>query len=285
MASAAYYKKQQAQLHLAKSEVQAIMEKLVAAVAQSRPRSPLRAMLQTLDRIEEEGIGSASAAAKIAPPLLTPRLVILTGPPACGKSVQASHVAAFLGGVHCALPSLVRDAFNGGRLPGSKAVYVPESLQAELRAAKEAFARQTLAAATTSSFLSALPPDLAARLVVNRIQYETGQRQAAADTVPTPEMQRPTSTVFFVLDGYPSTIAEALALEAATGQEISVAVTLRCPADCLQARRHSPIPPARLASLGTFEAYWSAQHKLRVVDGAQSIAAVTRQVLAALGEE
>ncbi|CBZ27302.1 hypothetical protein LMXM_23_1690 [Leishmania mexicana MHOM/GT/2001/U1103] len=285
MASAAYYKKQQAQLHLAKSEVQAIMEKLVAAVAQSRPRSPLRALLQTLDRIEEEGVGSASAAANIAPPLVTPRLIVLTGPPGCGKSVQASHIAAFLGGVHCALPSLVRDAFHGGHLPGSKVVYVPESLQAEMRAAKEAFVRKTPVGATATSFLSSLPPDLAARLIANCIQYEMRQRQAAADTVPAPEMQCPTSTVFFVLDGYPSTIAEALALEAATGQEVSVAVTLRCSADCLEARRHSRAPPGRLASLDTFEAYWSAQHKLRVVDGAQSIAAVTRQVLAALEEE
>ncbi|GET88819.1 hypothetical protein LtaPh_2317500 [Leishmania tarentolae] len=280
MASASYYKKQQAQLHLAKSEMQAIVEKLVATVAQSRPRSPLRALLQTLDRIEEEGIGSTSSPANVAP-----RLILLTGPPGCGKSVQASHIAAFLGGVYCALPSLVRDAFNGGRLPGSKVMYVPESLQAELKALKEAFARQTPSATTAPSFVSSLPPDLAARLIGNRIQYEVGQRQVAADAVQMPEAQRPTQTVFFVLDGYPSTIAEALALEEAVGQEISVAVTLRCSTDCLQTRRRSPVPAACFASLSTFEAYWSAQHKLRVVDGAQSITTVTRHVLDALEED
>ncbi|CAJ1026294.1 hypothetical protein Q4I30_004150 [Leishmania utingensis] len=275
MASAAYYKKQQAQQHLANSEVQSITETLVAAVAQSRPRSPLRALLQTLDRMEGEGAESTPAAANTAPPLVTPCLILLAGLPGCGKSVQASHIAAFLGGVPCAVPSLVQDALNGGRLPGSKDVYVPQSLQVELRAAKKALAQH----------VASLPPDLVVRLIVNRMQYETHQRQAAAGTGFTPGEQLPSSKVFFVLDGYPSTIAEALALEAAAGQEISVVITLRCSTDCLQARRRSPVPPACHASLNIFEEYWSAQHKLRVVDGAQSIAAVTRRVLAVLQEE
>ncbi|KAG5501329.1 hypothetical protein JIQ42_06330 [Leishmania sp. Namibia] len=285
MASAAYYKKKQAQQHLAISEVQAITEALVATVSQSRPRSPLRALLHALDRMEGEQAGAVSAAADSALSLVTPLLVLLTGPPGCGKSVQASHIAASLGGVHCAVPSLVRDAVNGGRLPGAKDVYVPLPLQAEVRAAKESAALQTPPLPPAPASSSPLPSDLAARLILNRIQYETGQRRAAADAASAAGVQRPPSTVLFVLDGYPSTIGEALTLEAATGQEISVVVALHCSAECLQARRRSPASSARLASLSIFEEYWDAQHKLRVVDGSQSIPAVTRQALTILQEE
>ncbi|KAG5478760.1 hypothetical protein LSCM1_06164 [Leishmania martiniquensis] len=284
MASAAYYKKKQAQQHLAISEVQAITEALVATVAQSRPRSPLRALLHALDRMEGEESGDGSAAAAAAAPLVTPLFVLLTGPPGCGKSVQASHLAASLGGVHCSVPSLARDAVNGGRLPGAKDAYVPPSLQAEVRAARESPAQSMPSLPPASASPGSLPPDLAARLIVNRMQYETGQRRSAADAAVAAGVQRPPSTVFFVLDGYPSTIAEALALEAAAGQDISVVVSLRCSAQCLEARRRSPVDPARLASLSVFEEYWSAQQKLKFVDGSQSIPAVTRQALAILQE-
>ncbi|KAK7196050.1 hypothetical protein NESM_000538900 [Novymonas esmeraldas] len=271
MATPAYHKKQQAQQYLAATEVQALTESLVAAVAQSRPRSPMRALLAALDRMEAEAAGGAAPTA-----LLTPRLVLFTGPPGSGKTVQASHTATALRGVHCAVLSLARDAVSGGRLPGSKEVYVPPPLQADVRAAKEALTPPTPSLPQAASASSSLPPELAARLIANRIQHEMRQRQATATAA---------GAVLFVLDGYPSNIAEALALEAATNCEISLAVSLRCTTDSLQSRRRSAASPARLASLTTLEEFWSAQHKLRVVDGAQSIAAVTRQVLSILQDE
>ncbi|KAG5504475.1 hypothetical protein JKF63_04927 [Porcisia hertigi] len=285
MPSAAAYKRQQAQKHLANCEVQTITEALITTVAQFRPRSPLRALLDALDRIEGEGTGSASAAVNTPTPLIKPRLVILAGLPGCGKSVQASQIADWLQGVHCAVPSLVRDALNGGVLHSTKDMYVPQDLQAELREARKAFAQRLLSQPSASSFSSSLQPDLVARLIVNRMEYEVRQRRAAADPLSTAGAPGFSSTVYFLFDGYPSTIAEALTLEAAVGQEISAVVSLHCSPECLQGRRRSAVTPACLDSLSSFEEYWKAQHKLLVVDGAQSIEAVTRQILTSLQEE
>lgn len=292
MNDAARYKALQAQQYLAIADLRAVTESLVATIAHARPRSPLRALVQAVEQMERvaaeapgnaDGAAAAAAqtaiAASAAAPV-TPHFVLLMGPPGAGKSVQSAHVATTLHGVHCAVPALVRDALNGGRLPGSKVVYVPLALQGEVRAAKAAASQQLQSASATAGaaasgapFSTSLPADLATRLVVNRVQYELQQQPA----VP---------SVLFVLDGFPSSIAEAVALEAAAGQPVALAVALRCPDATLQSRRcgGGAAVPGRLGALATLEEYWKAQHTLRTVDGSKSVAAVTREVLTLLQE-
>lgn len=284
MSSAEFYKKQDAQLFIANSDVSHILEALVTELARTRPSKPVEAMIHKLDLMSalEEQRSRANGAPVVMPPIPPARrLVLLLGLSGSGKTAQCSRLTSALHGVYCSPSLFQQEVMNGGHLQGTTKVYIPAELQREVL--------------EQMAVRSSLPPELITRLIANRVAYEeqTMMEQAAASGTST------CSNIYYFMDGYPNTIEQALALEAVVG-EVALAVALRCPANVAASRsaarttsssmRRSSLAPPKTAdmlrsSTALLEEYWKAKQKLRVVDASKDIATVTKTLLALIQTE
>lgn len=205
-------------------------------------------------------------------------LIVLLGPPGAGKGTQAKTLAETLNVVHIASGDLLRDHQARGTDLGLQARSYME--KGEL-----------------------VPDDLVIRMILDRMSEESGRQGA-------------------VLDGFPRTLTQAEALEASLeGPGIDQVLYIAVPADELVRRLGGRVicrscqrpyqqdsAPERCADCGgelyqrdddrpeavqnriqVYEAqtfplveHYRSQGKLKELDGAQAIEAVTRDLLAAV---
>jgi adenylate kinase len=192
-------------------------------------------------------------------------ILILFGPPAAGKGTQAGRIKDKYNIAHLSTGDMLRTAIAAGTEIGQRAKAIVDSGKL-------------------------VPDDVVVGIIADRIQQ--------------PDCQKG-----FILDGFPRTVAQATALDGLLhSKKLDVDVVLEIQVDeaALVSRVETRAKDTRKAGkpvrpdddpetfkrrLKVYQAetapvlpYYKAQHKVRAVDGMQSIENVSRQIDAALKE-